>query len=400
MKWSEKELVVGTKPPIRIGKRVFKSTDGTEKATDTFWATFSANGKQRFVSLEVFKRDDAIREAHRLAHRLETQTQPLAERKSIKLGEIVDAYLGLLKGRGRAFKTMEKYTYVLKKLQTWWEKRGDKAASRFTVNDFYGFKEQLERDGMSQKTIADRLMIVRQLLKWASEKAKPHRLLPANPIAGEPLMQANSPQQPCFTPEQIKVLLDNADSILRPVFAVMAYTGLRFGEVRDLKWNHIQLRESGETIRVYGGGSGGDGGPKDHEYRTVPVNAELALILAALPRDQPRVFSHPATKKWPYGSRPLDQTLLLKSLKKLCKKVGFSEWKRFKLHTFRHGFASMCARTNMPQKYILDWMGHSKSNILDMYITLHDETAQAAINQISFSGNSERPLPNAEPGIV
>lgn len=388
MKWLEKELVIGTQPPIRIGKRVFKSTDGSEKTTETFWATFSANGKQRFVSLEVFKRDDAIREAHRLAHRLETQTQPLAERKGIKLGEIVDAYLGLLKGRGRAFKTMEKYTYVLKKLQTWWEKRGNKAASRFTVTDFYGFKEQLERDGMSQKTIADRLMIVRQLLKWASSKAKP-RLLPTNPIADEPLMQANSPQQPCFSPEQVNVLLDSADPILRPIFATMAYTGMRFGEVRDLMWNHVQLREKGGAIRVYGGGSGRDGGPKDHEHRTVPVNAELARILSAMPREQARVFSQPGTKKWPYGSRPLDQTQLLKALKRLCKQVGFPDSQRYKLHSFRHGFASMCARKNLPQKYILDWMGHSKSDILDMYITLHDETAQRAINQISFSGNDD-----------
>jgi integrase len=393
MKWVDKELVPGTKPAMRIGRRLFKSSDGSEKATETYWATFSIGGKQRFVSLEVFKRDDAFRAAFRLSQRLESGEQQLVERTNIKLGEIVDAYLGLLKGRGRAFKTMEKYTYVLKKLQTWWEKRGDKAASRFTVHDFYAFKAQLERDGMSQKTIADRMMIVRQLIKWASEKAKPHRLLPTNPIAGEPVMEAKSPQQPCFTPEQVKALLDNADPILKPIFAVMAYTGLRFGEVRDLMWDHIQLRESGGAIRVYGGGSGSDGGPKDHEYRTVPVNAELARILSAVPREQARVFSHPGTKKWPYGSRPLDQTQLLKKLKRLCKRVGFPDWQRLKLHSFRHGFASMCARKNLPQKYILDWMGHSKSDILDMYITLHDETAQRAINQISFQGDEAAEAP-------
>jgi integrase len=384
MRWSEKELVEGTRPPIRIGRRVFKSTDGSMKTTDTFWATFSIGGKQRFKSLEVFKRPDAIREAHRLAQRLESQTEPVSERTTIKLGEIVDGYLALLKGRGRAFKTMEKYTYVLKKLQKWWEKRGDKAASRFTVQDFYAFKDQLEKDGMSQKTIADRMMIVRQILKWASEKAKPHRLLPLNPIAGEPLMQANSKPQPCFTPEQIKILLDNADEVLRPIFATMAFTGLRFGEVRDLKWDHIKLRETGGTIRVYGGGTGSDGAPKDHEFRTVPINAELRRILSEMPQEQARVFSQPATKKWPHGARPLDEGQLLKMLKKLCKQVGFDDWKKNKLHTFRHCFASMCARTNLPQKYILDWMGHSESHILDMYITLHDETAQSAINQINF----------------
>ena len=342
MKWIEKELVPGTRPAIRIGRRVFKSTDGTEKATETFWATFSVGSKQRFVSLDVFKRDDAFRAAHRLAHRLETGEQQMTERTNIKLGEIIDAYLVLLKGRGCAFKTMEKYTYVLKKLQTWWEKRGDKLASRFTVQDFYLFKLKLEADGLSPKTVADRMMIVRQLLKWASEKAKPHKLLPCNPIAGEPLVEANSKPQPCFTPEQIKLLLDDADPLLKPVFAVMAYTGLRFGEVRDLQWDHVQFRDSGGTIRVYGGGSGRMG-PKDGDYRTVPMNAELANILATVPRERDRVFSQVGTKKWPYGSRPLDETLLLKFLKRLCRKVGFPDWKRYKLHTFRHGFASLCA---------------------------------------------------------
>ena len=383
MKWTEKELVEGTKPPVRIGRRVFKSTDGSEKVTATFWATFSVAGKQRYIALKVFRRADAIREAHRLTQRLESQTQPLAERTSIKLGEIVDAYLGLLRGRGRAFKTMEKYTYVLKKLQRSWEKRGDKPASRFTVSDFYGFKMQLEKDGMSPKTVADRMMIVRQLLKWASEKAKPQRLLPCNPILGEPTIRANSKPQPCFTPEQVKVLLDNADPIQKPIFAVMAYTGLRFGEVRDLQWDHIRLRESGGTIRVYGGGTGMRG-PKDGEYRTVPVNGELAAILRAVPQERARVFSQPGTSMWPHGSRPLEEGQLLKKLKKLCKQVGFTDWKQYKLHTFRHCFASMCARKNLPQKYILDWIGHSESKILDMYITLHDETAQGAINQSSY----------------
>jgi hypothetical protein len=64
MRWAKKELVPGTRPPIRIGRRIFKSSDGTMKATETFWATFSIGGKQRFVSLEVLKRNAAFREAH------------------------------------------------------------------------------------------------------------------------------------------------------------------------------------------------------------------------------------------------------------------------------------------------------------------------------------------------
>jgi hypothetical protein len=58
MRWFEKELVEGTQPPIRIGRRIFKNSAGEEKVTDTYWATFSISGKQNFVSLQVFKRVD------------------------------------------------------------------------------------------------------------------------------------------------------------------------------------------------------------------------------------------------------------------------------------------------------------------------------------------------------
>ena len=43
---------------------------------------------------------------------------------------------------------------------------------------------------------------------------------------------------------------------------------------------------------------------------------ERSYGLARVPREQARVFSQPGTKRWPYGSRPLDQTQLLKKLKK------------------------------------------------------------------------------------
>jgi hypothetical protein len=44
------------------------------------------------------------------------------------------------------------------------------------------------------------------------------------------------------------------------------------------------------------------------------------------------------------------------------------------------------------KELVVGTMGHSESEILDMYITLHDGTAQLAINQISFAS----PAPGKE----
>jgi site-specific recombinase XerD len=60
---------------------------------------------------------------------------------------------------------------------------------------------------------------------------------------------------------------------------------------------------------------------------------------------------------------------------------------QYKLHTFRHFFASYCTQQNMSYKYVLEWMGHSSSAILDMYFTMNDRQAQAAMNGLSFHSN-------------
>jgi integrase len=69
----------------------------------------------------------------------------------------------------------------------------------------------------------------------------------------------------------------------------------------------------------------------------------------------------------------------------LCKKCKFDNPKQYKLHTFRHAFASMCARNNVSHKYALEWMGHSSSEILDLYYTMFDDVAEAAMKTIVYA---------------
>jgi len=75
---------------------------------------------------------------------------------------------------------------------------------------------------------------------------------------------------------------------------------------------------------------------------------------------------------------------LLKSLKRLCRRCGFENPDQYKLHTFRHAFASMLARNNISYKQALAWMGHSDSKILDRYITFFDPDAESAIASIEY----------------
>jgi hypothetical protein len=60
-------------------------------------------------------------------------------------------------------------------------------------------------------------------------------------------------------------------------------------------------------------------------------------------------------------------------------KSGFEDPRRYKLHSFRHHFASLCANHNVAYRKALAWLGHSSSQMLDLYYHLHDEDSQQAI---------------------
>ncbi len=237
-------------------------------------------------------------------------------------------------------------------------------------------------EGLSDKTRYDRMIVIKQAFKWAART----KLIAENPILSADLIPKPPPTpQPCFTPEQVARLLEAATGDLKAIFFLMAYAGLRFGEVRDLQWDDIQW-DAGHNgfLLIRRGGSNGT--TKNRRHRRVPIHPRLRDMLRGLPRTDDRLFSDPITT----GKVLLDRKLLFK-LKDLCEKCELPNPRQYKLHTFRHTFASMCARTNIAYKYALTWLGHRNSDILDLYYHMFDPAADAAIRTIQYGSVDESP---------
>ena len=56
---------------------------------------------------------------------------------------------------------------------------------------------------------------------------------------------------------------------------------------------------------------------------------------------------------------------------------------QYKLHSFRHHFASLCANHQVAYRKALAWLGHSSSEMLDLYDHLHDADSQAAMQALA-----------------
>jgi integrase len=385
MQMTDREYVEGTDPAIYIGHRILRHRDGGLGQTKSFHAEYTLESRQHSKSLGTSNKAVAIRNAHALCQRLieGTEIKPL---RKVSVTEMKDAYLEVLTNRGRTEKTMVKYRYVLKEFAEWWQRRGDRKACAFTERDFWAYRRWLlEDEKKSLQTTSDRLILVKQLFKWGAGKGK---MIPINPVADATVPDPPPTPQPCFTPEQVQILLANATPQQRPIFAAMAYLGLRVGEIIALRWEDV-LFDRGETGFVHVRLGGSNGTTKGKKSRLVPIHPELRPILEALPRISDRVFTRPPSSTTPQTGLPLHDRHLLVSIKKLCEKCGFADANKYKLHTFRHAFASMCARSQVSAKYALNWMGHKSSEILDMYITMYDSTAESAMRTISYGGPAQ-----------
>ena len=157
-------------------------------------------------------------------------------------------------------------------------------------------------------------------------------------------------------------------------FALMGYAGLRIGEVEQLRWEDIIAKGKMFTmIHVRRGGSNGT--TKDREDRFVPIHPKIAEFLTHKRINDVLLPDIRARE-------------LLKHLKILCAECKFNN-PTHKLHSFRHHFASMCANHGVAYRKALAWLGHSNSEMLDLYYHLHDDDSQRTMMELAKSGVSD-----------
>lgn len=383
MKWVDSHTVEGTEPVVKVGRPARRdSTTSKDKAYRVYHERYTVDGKQVSHSLKTGNKKEAIRRV------IERQTKRregveakavVAPVRPITIRQGLAEYLRVCRDRNLAPKTLEKYDLTIRQLQACLGKKTDGPAADFSTPQFWAYDKYMRDAGHKDKTRYDRLIIIKQAFKYLAREER----IPRFRLASITMSKPEWDQQPFFTVDQIKQLLAKADDYHRPIFVCMAYTGMRFGEVRDLQWEDLLLDEGTcGFVRISRGGSGDK--TKSKRSRRLPIHPTLREVFDDLPRRGERVFYQPLSWVKTRGPQPLQQKKLLASLKALCKQCGFTDPKQYKLHSFRHTFASMCARNNVSYKYALDWLGHTDSAILDLYYRMFDEAAETAIVSIDY----------------
>ena len=384
MKLINRERVDGTL--VTIGNRAYykkknaqgktqNKKNGQEDFKTSRWYAAEyrdSDGKQVCINLKTKSKAKARRMAIEIQQDLEQGIERVAE-KNLNVTVLVDVYQKSVELKGAVHKTKQKYRSDLDKFKSFCDENSIKIARRFSETNLCEYRKWLQEGNYKSKYYADKsveaaVVLVKQMFKWAWRQGhlRDYRL------AGASFPKAKASPQPCFTSEQVDNLINVSKGEEKLAFALMGYAGLRIGEVEQLHWTDIQINDGRYTmIHIRRGGS--EGTPKDKDERFVPVHPRVAELLGTIRHKTGLVFLG------------INERKLLKRAKELCRQCEFDNPRQYKLHSFRHYFASLCANHNIAYRKALAWLGHSSSEMLELYYHLHDEESQQAMIALANS---------------
>jgi integrase len=162
---------------------------------------------------------------------------------------------------------------------------------------------------------------------------------------------------------------------LREVVIFAVSTGLRRGEIANLKWNQIDLQrklmfiENSPTFKT-----------KTGKRRILPLNDTAIYLLKSKEGKEisEYVFS--------LNGKPIYANWITHLFKGYVKKSNLSN-QNIHFHSLRHSFASWLAQSGTSVYVIKDLLGHSDVKTTQIYSHLQPELLHSEVNKISINLN-------------
>ncbi|MFH0732913.1 MAG: site-specific integrase, partial [Candidatus Omnitrophota bacterium] len=200
-------------------------------------------------------------------------------------------------------------------------------------------------------------------LKCMLNKAVLWGKLSANPATKVRLLKENNARLRFLSKEEIMRLLGNCAEHLKPVVTLAVFTGMRKGEILNLKWQDIDIQRG--LINIYDSKNGS----KREAY--INETVKRALIAVRKNPESPYVFFRKDGK--PYYS-------LRKSFFTACNKSGILD---FRFHDLRHTFASQLVMSGVDIKTVQELLGHKSIEMTLRYSHLAPSHKSRAVELLS-----------------
>jgi len=262
---------------------------------------------------------------------------------------------------------------------------GDRSASRISVREVAEYLRRLEREGRRPRLVNKHRQVIHAIYSYG-QREDAHALA-VNPAAGTTKRREEPPAALDFyEPEEIEALaraaadgkhrapepsyIDDAERAARAaedaqdaeLFRVLAYAGLRLGELVVLRWADVDFAASQLVVRRALSGTL-ETTTKAHRIRYVTLATPAAQTLARLSSRENYIGRDEYVFCNRLGRR-LDSSAIRRRFKRAAAAAGL---RPLKLHGLRHGAGSLVAR-EADAVFVQQFLGHSKITTTQRYM--------------------------------
>jgi integrase len=230
---------------------------------------------------------------------------------------------------------------------------------------------QAERRPLNKPATVNRLM---GRLRHMFNRAVEWELLDESPMRRIRFLRENNARLRHLTIDECSRLLDacRADN-MRGIITVALHTGMRLGEILDLKHRDLDFATGVLTVRD----------SKNGESRHIPMDS---TVTALLKRTQPvancdYVFPNAAGKRWNYSQEPF---------RNVRKRAGLVD---LHFHDLRHTFASQWMMNGGDLYALRGILGHKSIAMTQRYAHLSPAYQRAMVDRMEAIWTKPEPVP-------
>jgi integrase len=355
---------------IAVGKHVTIYCRGTKGIFVADYHYVDPNGQRQHIrkSLKTRQRRIAEQRARKLDDQIENgelKTESIASPKTIE--QLAAAFVESKKTDGCSKKTISKYECETKLFGNFLADKGVTRLSAVTPHQADRYKAyRKNNDGLDDYTVYTLMIVIKTFLRWAKSRG----FISANPFVDIRIPKPRRRKHPAATFEQINAVVTKAATEASQwvaIFATLAFTGLRIGELVALRREDVDLKERLIRVRVREGWKPKTAGSE----REVPIHRRLAALLTTVKKSKgDYFFSAQPSRQYPEGDHrvnPREANVDFQELAAACGHVVGREQRGLTLHALRRFFKTFCLDSGVPKPMVDFWTGHVDESSMDFF---------------------------------
>lgn len=330
-----------------------------------YWIDYRVDGKQRREPVGFLLEEARAADGKRKSQIIENRIFEIMPDAKMTFGELIEWYLGL-----KSVKKLKSFERVEDALDNFKKAFGNKVVSTIKPLDLENYQVTREEDGKAPATIDMELTIAKTVVNKAFDNdLVGGRTLKAFRSIKRKLKRGSNARDRKLSIEEYVRLLGVASDHLRGILIIAMNTGMRKGEIFDLKWSYIDMK--GGFIRLPKEAT------KEKQSKSIPINSNVKKVLGSLPR----ALHHDSVIT--YRGKPVDMGLR-KSMIAACKaagiEFGMNKQGGLRFHDIRGTVKTNMLKAGIDKALRDKLLGHSLQGMDAFYLKFTDDDLRQAMD--------------------